>query len=460
LSSTASDSLLAAPTRATRPLTVQRQLHQLVILGGLTLFYISMIMPARLQVTMSVVTLSPPANAVAYGVGYPYFTILDAVMLAWGLAFWFLTGAFRRTHSSAVLVYVGVSLLSAVIAGYRYSVGLESDFFMDGVLGAVRLLAAYAVFASVPSSEARWARRLQNALAILFVVSLFLNHAGFQQAGTYSNEAGRLTASGFDFATTSYFGGVLVLSALTMAQGRRRWVLVCAGLVGLAMGGGRLALTIALPTIAFTVLRSRPVIRRTLIRIGLIGAALAVIAVVTLPSLLERIPTFRRSIDDAVYYVKPSELSVIAERYFPLLRSAGITHPAVLGRFNVWASALQLLDDRHWQPAGSDWRVQQGLELLGVPSHSHNGYLQTALKFGPLAFLVWVPLAGTTWRGLRRRSPYGLILLFLLLSLAFDYWMLVAKALFLLYAFAALNDRWLAEHPRQRLEHQPVGTGD
>ena len=448
----------AAPVAATGARAGARVLAADV---GIALFYAYMLMPARLQETISVVTLDIPEMAVAYGVGYPYFTVLDAIMLAWGLAAWAIFSGRRQGISMAMLAYVGVSLAAAGIAYYRFAAGIEEAVFWDGVLGAVRLLAAYAVFAALPSSEARWGRRLQDALAVLFVMSLLLNLAGFQNRSTFSNEAGRLTASGFDFATTSYFGVALILTAITISHGRRRQLLIAIGLIGVAMGGGRIAAAMAALTLGVMMLQGRPRTARLAVKLALGGVVLAVIVVAIVPELLERIPTLRRQQDDAAYYQNPPQLSPEALNYFPFLRSWGLNEPAVIGRFNTWAAAIQLVQERKWQPAGSDWRVQQGLALHGVPSHSHHAYLQSAIKFGPLAALVWLPLFASAWRGMRGRSPYGPVLFMLLVSLMFDYWLLVAKALFLLYAFAALNDAWLAQHARRRRRvGTPATSGD
>jgi hypothetical protein len=425
---------------------------------GVGLFYLYMLLPARLQESISLLVLAAPENALLYGVGYPYFTILDAVMLAWGIASWVTARGRRHVRSVAVLAYVGVSLACAVIAYQRYTVGQEASFYWDGALGAVRLLAVYAVFAGTPGRESNWSRRLQDALAVLFLSSLALNLAGFGNRATLSNEANRMTASGLDFATTSYFGAVLALSAITGSAGRRRQALVVVGLVGVAMGGGRNALVIGVLTLGVMMLQGSVQVPRVVMRFALGAVALSLVALVLFPQVLARIPALQRQRDDAAYYQRRPELTPMSLRYFPFLRRSNLSEPATVGRVNTWASALALLEDRRWEPASSDWSVQKELDRFNVPSHSHNGYLQSALKFGPLAALVWLPLFVSAWRGVRARSPHGPILFFLLLSLMVDYWMLVGKALFLLYAYAGLNDAWLAE--RRLVQRRAVPAVD
>ncbi len=431
--------------------------HRYVACVGL--FYLYMLAPARVQEQLAVFRLTAPPAATAFGLGYPSFTILDLAMLALGGVV--LASSRRRRPRGAtnwsLIVYVSLCVVCAAAAWVFYQFGVVPAPYGDSVLSALRVLAAYVLFAAIPGDSGVRARHLQNALALLFLTSLALNLVGFANPATPSNQAGRLTAAGLDFSTTSYAGTALALTALTVGRGPRQVVLFAIGIIGLLMGGGRNAIVVFLPALALVTFQ-RYTLRRETVGAFSVAAVLLVPLALAAPFVAERLPLLNRSLDDAVYYRKPQALTALARSTFPYIDRIPITDPAFVGRVNVWATSLDLLRRSQGVPFGSDWLAQQQLAPLGVPSHSHNGYLQTALKFGPLVVGLWAAWFLAAWRGLRARSPYSAVIVFLLLSLCVDYWLLVTKATFLLFAFLLLNGVWLAERAPRAGARAPAGA--
>jgi hypothetical protein len=423
------------------------------------MFYLYMLAPARVQDKLAVFRMAAPPAATAFGLGYPYFTILDLAMLALGgvvLA----SSRRRRTRDAtnwSLIVYVSLCVLCAGASWVFAQLGVLPTAYWDGPLSALRVVAAYVLFASIPGDSGVRARHLQNALALLFLTSLALNLVGFANPATPSNQAGRLTAAGLDFATTSYAGTALALTALTVGRGPGQVVLFAIGMVGLLIGGGRNAIVVFIPALAL-VMFQRYTLRRETVAAFSVAAVLLLPLALAAPFVAERLPLLNRSLDDSVYYRKPQALTALARSTFPYVDRIPITDPAFVGRVNVWATSLDLLRRSQGVPFGSDWLVQQSLAPLGVPSHSHNGYLQTALKFGPLVVGLWAAWFLAAWRGLRARSPYSAVIVFLLLSLCVDYWLLVTKATFLLFAFIGLDDLWRAEHAAAAAARAPAGA--
>ena len=419
--------------------------HQYV--ACVSLFYLYMLAPSRVQEELALFRLAAPPAATAFGLGYPSFTILDLAMLVLGGVV--LAGSRRRRALGAtnwsLIIYVSLCILCAAAAWAFHRLGVAPAPYGDSALSALRVLAAYVLFAAIPCDSRARARHVQNGLALLFLTSLALNLAGFANPATSSNEAGRLNVSGLDFTTTSYFGCVLALSALTLSRGLRLLVLFGVGLLGVAMGGSRNAVAIVIPALALVTFQRYTLRRQTI-------AAFSAAAIVLLPLALgaplaiEKLPLLRRSLDDSVYYRTRPVLTPLARSTFPGVGRLPMDEPAIIGRINTWASGVELLRRSRGVPLGSDWTVQQGLAPLGVPSHAHSGYLQTALKFSLLAVILWASWAWAAWSGLRARSPYSAVIVFLLLSLCVDYWLLVTKATFLLFAFIRLDDLWRADH--------------
>lgn len=431
--------------------------HQYVACVGL--FYLYMLVPARVQEMLAVFRLAAPPAAIAFGLGYPSFTILDLAMLTLGgvvLA----SSPRRRTRGTtnwSLIIYVSLCVLCAAAAWVFYQLGVVPAPYGDSVLSALRVLAASVLFAATPGDSRVQARHLQNALALLFLTSFALNLAGFANTATSSNEAGRLNVAGLDFTTTSYFGCVLALSALTRSRGVRLLVLFGAGLLGVGMGGSRNAVALFIPALALVTLQRYTLRRQT---IAAFSAAAVVLLPLALgaPLVIGKLPLVNRSLDDVVYYRTPQVLSPLALSTFPGVGRLSVTEPAIIGRINTWASGIELLRRSSGVPLGSDWTVQQGLAPLGVPSHAHSGYLQTALKFSLLAVFLWASWVWAAWSGLRVRSPHSAIIVFLLVSLLFDYWLLVTKATFLLFAFIRLDHLWRAGHAAPAAARAPAGA--
>jgi hypothetical protein len=409
-------------------------------------FYLYMLVPARVQDTIAVFRLPMPPAAAAYSLGYAYLTVIDLVMLALG-GFMLILFSGRRPRGAtnwSLLFYVSLCVLCAAASWVFSQLGVFPTAYWDGPLSALRVIAAYLPFAAIQGDSRARARHLQNALALLFLTSVALNLAGFANPATPSNQAGRLTASGLDFATTSYAGAALALTALTMSRGPRQVVLFAIGMIGLLMGGGRNAIVVFIPALALVTFQ-RYTLKKETVAAFSVAAVLLVPLAFAAPFVTERLPLLNRSLDDRVYYRQPQVLSALARSTFPYVDRIPLTDPAFVGRVNVWATSLDLLRSSHGVPLGSDWLVQQQLAPLGVPSHSHNAYLQTALKFGPLAVCLWAAWFLSAWRGLRARSPYSAAIAFLMLSLLLDYWLLVTKATFVLFAFILLDGLWLAD---------------
>jgi hypothetical protein len=423
------------------------------------MFYLYMLAPARVQGKLAVFRLAAPPAATAFGLGYPYFTILDLAMLALGGVV--LASSRRRRPRDAtnwsLIIYVSLCVLCAAAAWVFHQFGIVPAPYGDSVLSALRMLAAYVLFAAIPCDFRSRIRHLQNALALLFLTSLALNLAGFANPATSSNEAGRLNVSGLDFATTSYFGCVLALSALTLSRGLRLLVLFGVGLLGIGMGGSRNAVAIFIPVLALVTLQ-RYTLRRQAIAAFSAAAIVCLPLALGAPFVIEKLPLVNRSLDDLVYYRTRPVLTPLALSTFPGVGRLSLTEPAIVGRINTWASGIELLRRSRGVPLGSDWLVQQSLAPLGVPSHSHSGYLQTALKFSVLAVFLWASWAWAAWSGLRMRSPHSAILVFLLVSLIFDYWLLVNKAAFLLFAFIQLDALWRANRAALSGVGAPAGT--
>ena len=413
-------------------------------LAGMFLFYVYMLIPARVQEQISVFTLSAPEAAQEYGVGYPYLTILEVVMLGYVAVNLLLRKRRFTIGNWSFVAYVVVSFACVLLLWIRYVRRDEPDMWWDSTLATVRLVAIYGLFVTIPSDSRSLARTLQNALAIVFVSSLLLNLAGFGNRNTYSNEAGRMGVSGFEFTSASYFGFALALWSLTFSTGWRQVVLFLSGILGGVMGGGRNAVILfAMSLGVLVLLRRKAPLKALFPMLGGLAAA-ALLATVFVPEMIANVPTLRRNLDDPAYYATGVAPTSTALKYFPFLEHVPISDPSFVGRVNTWGSALDLLQLKRGVPLSSDWYVQQELQPLGVPSHSHNAYLQTILKFSVLAVPIWVLLLLNVWRGLRAGSPYTVILVFLLASLAIDYWLLVIKATFLLFALAKLNNDWVS----------------
>ena len=424
---------------------------------GMCLFYIYMFIPARLQDLISIFRLPFPVVAMNYGIGYPYFPILDLIIFVYAGFLWVHYGCKIQKRISAFRIYVVTSLICVCFLWIRFLQGYEQEMFWDSAIMIVRLVAIYWLFVSIPNDAASWGKILQGTLALLFVSSFLLNRAGYANPNTPSNDAGRMTASGFDFSTTSYFGFVLALSSLTLSRGIWQIVLFLIGLGGAVMGGGRNPLPFFLGCLLFLALQRKRVGRFLIWVVPGVGVVLILVMILS-PGVLNRLPTFNRDLDYSVYYSSGVTPTDDAQRYFPFLAQFSISDPAIVGRFNTWSSALVLIESRGLVPLASDWNVQQKLITVGVPSHSHNGYLQTLLKFGILALPFWGAVAASLLRGLRSRSPYSILILFLLASLLVDYWLLVIKAAFLFFALIKLNDDWVSQDSRKRTASM-LGSG-
>jgi hypothetical protein len=451
-------SVSARPTSALWSLVARVRLPD-VSLVCVGVFYLYMLVPARIQERIAVFRLPAPPAATAYGLGYPYLTVLDLVMLALGGFVLMLSGGRRPRGATnwSLSIYVSLCVLCAAASWAFSQLGVVPTSYWDGPLSALRVVAAYVLFAAVPGDSTARARHLQNGLALLFLTSFALNLAGFANPATPSNQAGRLTAAGLDFATTSYVGAALALTALTVSRGPRQVMLFAAGMVGLLMGGGRNAIVVFIPALALVTFQ-RYTLRRETVAAFSVAAVLLLPLAFAAPFVTERLPLLNRSLDDPFYYRRPQVLTALARSTFPYVDRIPLTDPAFVGRVNVWATSLDLLRSSHGVPFGSDWLVQQQLARLGVPSHSHNAYLQTALKFGPLAVCLWAAWFLAAWRGLRARSPYSAAIVFLLLSLCVDYWLLVTKATLVLFVFIGLDDSWRADHANSAAVRTPAGA--
>ena len=92
--------------------------------------------------------------------------------------------------------------------------------------------------------------------------------------------------------------------------------------------------------------------------------------------------------------------------------------------------------------------VGQRTTAAGVERLARTAF-DLGLAHSVLAVPIWLAAFASVWRGLRARSPYSTVLVFLLASLVVDYWLMTIKAAFLLFAFIALNNAWVAAHSKR-----------
>lgn len=64
------------------------------------------------------------------------------------------------------------------------------------------------------------------------------------------------------------------------------------------------------------------------------------------------------------------------------------------GRSEMYQIAWSVINDFPFGLGGSDWLIQTEMQKIGVGSHTHNIFLQSYLKIGPLLLL---PLVAVTW---------------------------------------------------------------
>jgi hypothetical protein len=416
---------------------------------GLALFYAYMLIPARVMEATSLFRLEAPDAARRYGIGYPYFTVLELLMVAYVLLVRGTGRVPRAAPNWGLRLYLGVGVLCALWLWARCALAGQ-PMFWDGPLAALRLGVVYALFVSLPIDNARRIRAVQNGLLLLFVISFILNLGGFaNQLHARANLAGRMTAAGFDYSTTGYWGCGLALVSLTLATGRRQALLLAAGLFAATMAGARNPFALFVVCVLLTIYLQRGLGKAAACVLVALALAAGLTALVA-PSAFGRLPLFARSLDDPLVYGQGVSPTAETLRLLPFLRAAPPQSPAVLGRINTWLRSARLVPAALWEPLGSDWLVQVRLREVGALSHAHNGYLQTLLKFGVLAVPIWLTLAVGLWRGLRARSPYASLLLFLMASLLVDYWLLVIKSAFLFLAVVWLNDQWMRDQRRSR----------
>jgi len=322
------------------------------------------------------------------------------------------------------------------------------------------------LFIILPGDRRVRTRTLLNAMVLMVAVSFVLNFAGFANRDTPSNLAGRMNLSGLDFTSAGHWAAALVLASLAFTRGRQQLLFVAAGVAACLFAGARNPLPFLAVAVGLLAYQRGALPRSWLVVPA--GALLAAwVASAAVPSLLDHIPVLNRTRDYAVYYPKGVAPAPRALSAIPLLGSLPLTDAALVGRINTWDSALRLVPRALMRPSGSDWAVQQQLASLGIIAHAHNAYLQTAIKFGLLALPIWAAVFAGTWRGWRARSPYAVILAFLLGGFLVDYWLLSVKAAVLFFVVVRLNADWIRERDsldvtagagaRARVEAIPVG---
>ena len=244
--------------------------------------------------------------------------------------------------------------------------------------------------------------------------------------------------------------GVLMCGGISLARGKWRFLMGSVGMVSLLIAGSRAACTISGVVILIDiVLRCKK--NRLIFALVFYMLVICVVGVLVSQGMYRGIPLFNRfnnEDNEKIVQTDPiADMSVLMQYEHAWRTNITFWSPpqSLLERLLAWHVGTSILLELRGEPVGSDWAVQSRLVEAGFPSHTHSVLLQSFIKYGFLAFVIWIVIVRGLWSGMKTGSPYIGPLLVLVMGGLVDYWFFVDKAAFVFFALMKLNDKWILE---------------
>ncbi len=417
----------------------------------LYLFYLLyMLLPFRLQKTVSLIELVPPETAKTFGTIFPYLGVLELCALMIAGVQWIRRGFKLYKSDYTFFVYIGISISSIAYVCLRQVWGGHVENWECEIVFIVRLCALYFLFISLSLSRISLEKMLFRALTFLFVAYLILYTCGIRNENMFGNIYDRMNAPGLEVTSTGYLAGVLMCGGISLARGKWRFLMGSVGMVSLLIAGSRAACTISGVVILIDiVLRCKK--NRLIFALVFYMLVICVVGVLVSQGMYRGIPLFNRfnnEDNEKIVQTDPiADMSVLMQYEHAWRTNITFWSPpqSLLERLLAWHVGTSILLELRGEPVGSDWAVQSRLVEAGFPSHTHSVLLQSFIKYGFLAFVIWIVIVRGLWSGMKTGSPYIGPLLVLVMGGLVDYWFFVDKAAFVFFALMKLNDKWILE---------------
>lgn len=413
---------------------------------GAFLLFLWILMPFRIQEYLSVFHVNPEGAANDWGTVFPHIGLLEIAALGY-VAFKFMAGQFRlRDAGKGFNIFLAISGFCILWMWIPYFWGYSSEFYWDGLVELVRLSAVFWLFVCMAPTWAKRQAFVLTSLAATYGAVLVMYLIGFQNDKMEGGSLGRLNAPGLEVTSAGHFAAVLLLCGILFVRGWKRWLCCILGTSGLLIAGGRAPLLFLLLFVPWMIIRYWRSAWGKWQHVTLAAVGLTIILCLALAGAGSGLPIVGRLTE--ILNGQGQEVQQTVSAQFGAIADSDVAS-RLGGRMDAWGAAISALEANTGLPLGSDWRVQAELNVFGYPSHCHNTFLQLLLKFGVFALPLFVMLVISIWRGFRRRSPYAIILLFLLVGWLADYWLFVTKASLYFWAFILFNEMWIQANPGQ-----------
>lgn len=399
----------------------------LVVCGQL-LLYVYCVLPFEIDKRFSIISLTIPSQAEAFGTVWPYFGLIHVIAIVLALALVFLIPLNTLLQCQTYFVYCLINL-GAI---FLLVSGIETPRYWDYSVEFLRLSSLATLAILVLAWKGYKPDLLIGTLLLTLTPPILLFLTG-NISGFVALRDGRINAPGLEITTTGHAGALAVLLALSIPI--RKSVRVClfiAGMFSVLASGSRIAFALTFVFAVVLFWRAHQSIRKRV-------AAIAVILIC-----------------GTIVLFFASSGFVAGGRFETLFQGTStLQDEYTVGRGMALLASIEVIKEHPLGFVDSDWAIQEQLLEFGFPSHTHSNIFQTYLRYGPVMFAFWALLATEAWKGLKKRSPYAIPLWFLIAGSFCDYYGDVTKMMLFLFMVAALNSSYVRERSAEHQWHLP-----
>lgn len=414
-----------------RPCETSKSIRSVLALGGEILLYICFAAPFAIDKSSAILSIAEPYQAQIFGTIQPYYTLYQLLALVVGLALFILKPYRTIVANCTFIVYTLVNVIGIAVLVLLALSG--NHVYWDYALEFLRLFSLVILAETVIEFHGFNPIILVRCMLILLIIPIaylaFSDPSGFLYA-----RGGRVNGPGLELTSTGHVAAIaLLLGWLVPLPNRYKISLVILSVIVLLLSGARIPFVLVVMICAVKMFcLTKLSIKKVILFISVIG-----------------IVSFALWLNKADLIVG-GRIGSIANG------KSNIMEEYTVGRGIAVIDSKEMLSRHPYGYIDSDWSIQEELVLLGFPSHTHSNYVQSYLRFGPLALVFWGVLIWRAHKGSRRKSPYATCLWFIVLGSIFDYNGCITKVMLILFIFSAFNEAYIRSSSNISLERSCI----
>jgi hypothetical protein len=385
---------------------------------GEVLLYACIAVPYPVDQKLALLSLDLPMEAALFGTVWPYYSVLHLLALTVGCALLLFDPRRSILSNPPFIAYAVLNLIGIIALPFLTPAGSTAywDFAIEFLRLASLVILANAVLSARGLNPIVLARGLLILLALPLVFLITANPTGF-----LAEREGRVNSPGMEITSTGHVAALALLIGVSVPLPKKyRIPLIVLGLVVLLLSGARIPFVLVVIMVVVQIWQATKSKAKRMALLASI-AGLTVLALAASTS---------NAIGGGHMGTLTGDSAVMQTEY-------------TIGRGMAFIASIDLIAAHPLGYLDSDWSIQEELMRHGWPSHTHNNYFQSYLRFGPLMIAFWGVLATRARRGWRLGSPYASCLWFVLIGSAFDYYGCITKAMLFVFMIAELNETFI-----------------